>query len=221
MKKALPLALFAILASCSSSSENEEGKAEVYSSYDCLCVEPTTSTPDEFYQIPNEVLEIFKPTLKESSELVKDTVDMKTTSTDYRLVLRGSSAKLEINTCADMQARELRRKRSLYVFYAGIYQENGVDKFEVREDGIYLIANEKNIMPLTNFCLTQSVSNEIVSEKDYTKRFRTIANGSVSMDVFMVSKADTTYKCSRISGKQIQLDMVSPKEYDCTVLEKE
>lgn len=221
MKKALSLALFVILASCGSSSENEEGKAEVYSSYDCLCAEPTTSTPDEFYQIPNEVLEIFNPTLKESSELIKDTIDMKTTSTDYRLVLRGSYAKLEVNTCADMQARELRRKRSWYVFNAGVYQENGVDKFEVREDGIYLIANEKNIIPLTNFCMTQSVSNEIISEKDYTKRFRTIANGSASMDVFMVSKADTTYKCSRISGKQIQLDMVSPKEYDCTVLKKE
>lgn len=222
MKKALVLGLFAIaLGSCSSSSENEEEKAVMYSSYDCLCAEPTTSIPDEFYQIPNGVLEFFKPTLKESSELVKDTVDMKTTSTDYRLVLRGSTAELEVNTNADMKVRELHRKRNWYVFNAGVYQENGIDKFEVREDGIYLIANEKKIITLTNFCLTQGVSNEIVSEKVYVKRFKTIAKGAVSTDVFIVSKADTTYKCSRISDNKIQLDMVSPKEYDCTVLNKE
>lgn len=222
IKKSLVLGLFAIaLASCSSSSENEEENAEVYSSYDCLYVEPTTSTPDEFYQIPNEVLEIFKPTLKESSELVKDTVDMKTTSTDYILVLRGSSAELEVNTSADMKARQLRRKRCWYVFNAGVYQENGIDKFEVRDDGIYLIANEKKIVPLTNFCLTQGVSNEIVSEKKYAKRFKTMAKGQAYTDVFFVSKADTTYKCSRISDKVIQLDMVMPIEWDCTILEKE
>ncbi len=222
MKNALMIAVLAFsLASCSSSSENEEDKPEVYSSYDCLSVEPTTSIPDEFYQIPNSVIDIFKPTLEESSELVKDTLDLKATSTDYRLVLRSSLAELVVDTRADMKARELRKKRSWYVFKAGIYQESGIDKFEVRGDGIYLIANGQKIVPLTNFCLTQGVSNEIVSEKDFTKKFRTVAKGSASANTFMVSKADTTYRCSRMSDKEIQLDMVSPKEWDCTILEKE
>lgn len=223
MKKEIALAALTLaLAACSSSTESEEDNAEVYSSYGCLSAETIGSTvPDELYQIPNSVIEIFKPTQEEDSELVRDTIDLKTTTTDYRLVLRNSSAELEVNTRAQMKAMELCRKRSWYMFKAGVYQEDGVNKFEVKEDGIYLIANGKRIVVLANFCLTQSVSNEILSEKNYTNQFKTTARGQASTDVFMVSKADTTYRCRRISAKRIQLDMVSPREDGCTILKKE
>lgn len=223
MKKALPLALLAILASCSSSSENEEGKAEVYSSYDCLCAEqPTTSTPDEFYQIPDEVLNIFKPTLvEENIEQVRDTINLKTTKTDYRLVLRNSMAELEVKTNAKMKARVLQGKKRWYVFKAGVYQVNGVDKYEVKQDGIYLVGSLDKLVRLSDFRYLDYSADVVVSSEYFTKCYTTIAKGSASTDVFFVSKADTTYKCSRISDKEIQLDMVMPKEWDCTILEKE
>lgn len=226
MKKALILGLFAIaLVSCSSSSEDEEEKAEVYSSYDNLSAEPANGGTDGEYwkeSIPNEVLEIFKPVLmEEDGEQVRDTIDLKTTKTDYRLVLRHSVAELEVKTDAKMKARALRGKKRWYVFTAGVYQVNGIDKYEVRKDGIYLIANGEKWASLSNYRYLDYSSNVVVSSEDFTKRYITIAKGSVTSDVFSVSKADTTYKCSRISDKEIQLDMVSPKEYDCTILEKE
>lgn len=220
MKKVLAFVLFVVvLASCSSSSESEEEKAEVYSSYDCLSTEnATTTNPNEWFKIPETVIEIFKPTLEEDvSDLYKDTLDLKTTVTDYRLVLRNSSAELEVKTKAAMKARQLRTKTSCYVFKAGVYQ----DKYEVKANGIYRIGSEERMMQLENFRATQSVISEVISEEDFTKRFTTIAKGLVSTGDFVVSKADTTYRCRRVSDKEIQLDMVSPKEDNCTILTNE
>ncbi len=220
MKKAFVFVTLAtLLTSCSSTSEEDGDSVEVYSSYDCLSTENATITnPNEWFTIPEAVLEIFKPTLEEEvSDLYKDTLDLKTTVTDYRLVLRNSSAELEVKTKADMKARQLRTKTSIYVFKAGVYQ----DKYEVKTDGIYRIGNEEMIMQLDNFRATQSVISEVVSEENFTKRFITIAKGQVSTGDFIVNKSDTTYKCRRVSDKEIQLDMISPKMEDCTMLDKE
>lgn len=223
MKKALVLGMFAVaFASCSSSSESEEKKAEVYSSYDCLSAEPANGGEYWKWSIPNEVLEIFKPALlEEDGEQIKDTVNLKTTKTDYRLVLHHSVAELEVKTDAKMKARVLRGKKRWYVFTAGVYQVNGIDKYEVRQDGIYLVANGEKWATLSNFRYLDYSADVVVSSEDFTKRYTTIAKGSASSDVFFVSKSDTTYKCNRISDKEIQLDMVLPKEDDCTILEKE
>ncbi len=220
MKKAFAFVVLAtLLTSCSSTSEEDDGSVEVYSSYGCLSTEnATTTVPNEWFKIPEAVLEVFKPTLEENiSDWYKDTLDLKTTVTDYRLVLHNSSAELEVNTKANMKARKLRTKTSCYVFKTGVYQ----DKYEVMADGIYRIGSEEKVMQLTDFRATQSVISEIVSEENFTKHFTTIAKGFVSTGDFMVSKADTTYKCSCISDKKIQLDMASPKEDCCTILEKE
>lgn len=224
MKSALVItALTFSLISCSSSSENEEDKGEVYSSYDCLSTEPADGEiGNEHWAIPNEVLDIFKPTLvEEDGEETRDTIDLKTTKTDYRLLLRHSTAELEVKTNAKMKARVLRGKKQWYVFKAGVYQVDGVDRYEVKQDGIYFVANGEKWASLTDFRYLDYSANIVVSSEDFTKRITTIAKGSASANTFLVSKADTTYRCSRVSDKEIQLDMVSPKEWDCTILEKE
>lgn len=224
MKRTLTIALLVLtLASCSSSSENEEDKVEVYSSYDNLSAEPADGeNSNEYWKIPDEVLDIFKPTLvEENGEQVRDTVNLRTTKTDYRLVLRNSMAELEVKTNAKMRARVLQGKKRWYVFKAGVYQVNGVDKYEVKEDGIYLVGSLDKLVRLNDFRYLDYSSDVVISSEDFTKRYTTIAKGSASTDMFFVSKADTTYKCSRISDEEIQLDMVMPKEWDCTILEKE
>lgn len=209
------VALATLLASCSSTSEEDGGSVEVYSSYDCLSTENTTTDPNVWFKIPDAVLEIFKPTLEEEvNDLYKDTLDLKTTVTDYRLMLRNSSAELEVKTKAAMKARQLRTKTSCYVFKAGVYQ----DKYEVKANGIYRIGSEERMMQLENFRATQSFISEVISEENFTKCFTTIAKGLVSTGDFVVSKADTTYRCRRVSDKEIQLDIVSPKEDNCTIL---
>lgn len=224
MKSTLTIAVLAImLASCSSSSESEENKVEVYSSYDNLSAEPADGEIDnEYWKIPDEVLDIFKPTLvEENGEQTRDTINLRTTKTDYRLVLRNSTAELEVKTNAKMKARVLQGKKRWYVFKAGVYQVNGVDKYEVKQDGVYLVGRLDKLVRLNDFRYLDYSTDVVISSEDFTKRYTTIAKGSASTDVFFVSKADTTYKCSRISDKEIQLDMVMPKEWDCTILEKE
>lgn len=213
-----------MLASCSSSSENnEEKKVEVYSSYDNLSAEPADGEiGNEYWKIPDEVLDIFKPTLvEENGEQTRDTINLRTTKSDYRLVLRNSTAELEVKTNAKMKARVLQGKKRWYVFKAGVYQVNGVDKYEVKQDGIYLVGSLDKLVRLNDFRYLDYSADVVISSEDFTKRYTTIAKGSASTDVFFVSKADTTYKCSCISDKEIQLDMVMPKEWDCTILEKE
>lgn len=224
MKVALTIALLSLsFVACSSSSESEEDKGEVYSSYDCLSTEPADGViGNEHWKIQDDVLDLFKPTIvEEDGDVVRDTIDLKSTKTDYRLVLRHSTAELEVKTNAKMKARVLRGKNRWYVFKAGIYQVDGVDRYEVKQDGIYFVANGEKWASLTNFRYLDYSADIVVSSNDFTKNFTTIAKGSASANTFIVSKADTTYRCSRISDKEIQLDMVSPKEWDCTVLEKE
>ena len=224
MKTALAITVFVLsLVSCSPSSKNEEGKVEVYSSYNCLSLDPTTTTPpDVFYPIPDDVLNIFKPTLVvEYGEETRDTFDLKTTKTDYRLMLRHSTAELEVKTNAKMRARVMHSKKQWYVFKTGVYQVNGVETYEVKQDGIYLVANGNKLVSLTNFRYLDYSTNIITSYEDFIKHYTTIAKGSASVNTFFVSKADTIYRCRRVSDKQIQLDMVSPDELDCTILEKE
>ena len=217
------VALATLLASCSSTSEEDGGSVEAYSCYDCLSTENAATTdPNVWFKIPDAVLEIFKPTLEEGiSDLYKDTLDFKTTVTDYRLVLRKSSAELEVKTNAKMKARVLQGKKCWYVFKAGVYQVNDVDKYEVRQDGIYLVGSGEKWVSLNDFRYLDYPSDAVISSEDFIRRYTTILKGSASADVFFVSKADTTYKCSRISDKEIQLDMISPKTEDCTILDKE
>ena len=219
-KKYLAYAILAIvLSSCS--SDNDQDHSEVYLSEGCLSIEqPTTVVPGETFSIPQVLLDALKPEQEAVvGEVTKDTLDLKNTITDYRLVLRDLSAELTVNTQAKMQAREMRKMASYYVFKAGLYDVNGT-AVEVRTDGIYLVGNGDQVLKLENYRFIKSSENEVVSSNDFTKRYTTIAKGEASGNTFMVSKADTTYRCSRISEIEIQLDMVSPKQWECTTLDK-
>lgn len=224
MKKALIFILFAIaFVSCSTSSESENEKAEVYSSYS-FSVEPIDEKfKDKFWHTSDEAfLNIFKPTLvEEDGELTRDTIGLKTTKTNYRLVIQNSAAELEVKTNITMKERVSRCKKRWYVFKAGIYQVDGVDKYEVKQDGIYLVDSGEKYVNLDDFRSHASSEKVVISSEDITVRYTTIAKGPVSSDVFLVSKADTTYKCSRNTEKEIQLDMVLPQKQNCTVLKKE
>lgn len=213
------LVLVLALSSCSS-SDNEQDNAEVYLSEGCLSTEPTTVLPGETFYIPDALIDVLKP--KEENvegEVFKDTLDLKTTITDYRLVIRNQSAELTVNAQAKMQAREMRKNANYYVFKAGQYDVNGT-AVEVKADGIYL-DDGRNILELKNYRFVKSSENEVISSSDFTKRYTTIARGEASGNTFMVSKADTTYRCSRISDKGIRLDMVSPEQWECTTLDKQ
>lgn len=207
------------LSSCSS-SDNEQDNAEVYLSDGCLSTEPTTVLPGETFYIPDALIDVLKPEEENvESEVFKDTLDMKTTITDYRLVLRNQSAELSVNTQAKMQIREMRKTANYYVFKAGQYDVNGT-AVEVKAYGIYL-DDGRNILELKNYRFVKSSENKVISSNDFTKRYTTIAKGEASGNTFMVSKADTTYRCSRISDKEIRLDMVSPEQWECTTLDKQ
>lgn len=207
------------LSSCSSSDDGLDN-AEVYLSEGCFSTEPTTVLPGETFYIPDVLIDVLKPEQEDVvGEVTKDTLDLKTTITDYRLVLRNQSAELTVNTQAKMQAREMRKNASYYVFKAGRYAINGT-AVEVRADGIYLVDNGDQVLKLENYRFIKSSENEVVSSSDFTKRYTTIAKGEASGSTFMVSKADTTYRYSRISEKEIRLDMVSPEQWECTTLDK-
>lgn len=113
----------------------------------------------------------------------------------------------------------MRKNANYYVFNAGRYDVNGT-AVEVKADGIYL-DDGRNILELKNYRFVKSSENEVISSSDFTKRYTTIARGEASGNTFMVSKADTTYRCSRISDKGIRLDMVSPEQWECTTLDKQ
>ena len=207
------------LSSCSS-SDNEQDNAEVYLSEGCLSTEPTTVLPGETFYIPDVLIDVLKPEEENVvGEVYKDTLDLKTTITDYRLVIRNQLAELTVNTQAKMQAREMHKATNYYVFKAGRYDVNGT-AVEVKADGIYL-DDGRNILELKNYRFVKSSANEVVSSKDFDKRYTTIARGEASENTFMVSKADTTYKCSRVSDKEIRLDMVTPEQWECTTLDKQ
>lgn len=219
-KKYLAFSILAIILS-SCSSDNEQDNGEVYLSDGCLYTEPTTVLPGETFSIPQVLLDALKPEQKAVvSEVTKDTLDLKTTITDYRLVLRDLSAELTVNTQAKMQVREMRKTASYYVFKAGLYDVNGT-AVEVRADGIYLVGNGDQVLKLENYRFIKSSENEVVSSSYFTKRYTTIAKGEAFGNTFMVSKSDTTYRCSRISEKKIRLDMVSPEQWECTTLDKQ
>lgn len=219
-KKYLAYSILAIALSSCSSTESEQDNAEVYLSEGCLSTEPTGVLPGETFYIPQVLLDALKPEQEDvANEVTKDTLDLKTTTTDYRLVLRNQSAELTVNTQAKMKAREMRKAVSYYVFKAGQYDVNGT-AVEVRADGIYLVGNGDQVLKLENCRFIKSSENEVVSSSDFTKHYTTIAKGDASGNTFMVSKADTTYKCSRISEKEIRLDMVSPEQWECTTLDK-
>lgn len=207
------------LSSCSSSDDGLDN-AEVYLSEGCFSTEPTTVLPGETFYIPDVLIDVLKPKQEDVvGEVAKDTLDLKTTITDYRLVLRDQSAELTVNTQAKMQAREMRKNASYYVFKAGQYNVNGT-AIEVKPDGIYLVGNREQMLKLENYRFIKSSENEVVSSSDFTKHYTTIAKGEASGNTFMVSKADTTYRCSRISDREIRLDMVSPEQWECTTLDK-
>lgn len=208
------------LSSCSS-SDNEQDNAEVYLSEGCLSTEPTTVLPGETFYIPDALIDVLKPEEENvEGEVYKDTLDLKTTITDYRLVIRNQSAELTVNTQAKMQAREMHKTANYYVFKAGRYDVNGT-AVEVKAEGIYLVNGGDPVLRLENFRFVKSSESEVVSSSDFTKRYTTIARGEASENTFMVSKADTTYMCSRISDKKIRLDMVSPEQWECTTLDKQ
>lgn len=220
MKKRYWIYSVLALALSSCSSDNEKENVEVYLSEGCLSTEPTTTLPGETFYIPDVLIDVLKPEEQdETGEVYKDTLDLKTTITDYRLVIRNQSAELTVNTQAKMQAREMRKAAKYYVFKAGRYDVNGT-AVEVKADGIYL-DNGRNILELKNYRFVKSSANEVVSTKDFDKRYTTIARGEASGNPFMVSKADTTYKCSRISDKEIRLDMATPGQWECTTLDKQ
>lgn len=209
-----------VLSSCSS-SDNEQDNAEVYLSEGCLSTEPTTVLPGETFYIPDALIDVLKPEEENvEGEVFKDTLDLKTTITDYRLVIRNQSAELTVNTQAKMQAREMRKTANYYVFKAGRYDVNGT-AVEVKADGIYLVNVGDPVLRLENYRFVKSSENEVVSSSDFTKRYTTITRGEASGNTFMVSKADTTYRCSRLSDKEIRLDMVSPEQWECTTLDKQ
>lgn len=220
MKKRYWIYSVLALALFSCSSDNEQGNAEVYLSEGCLFTEPTTVLPGETFYIPDALIDVLKPEEENvEGEVFKDTLDLRTTITDYRLVLRNQSAELTVNTQAKMKAREMRKNANYYVFKAGRYDVNGT-AVEVKADGIYL-DDGRNILELKNYRFVKKSENEVVSSSDFTKRYTTIARGEASGNTFMVSKADTTYRCSRISDKEIRLDMVSPEQWECTTLDKQ
>ena len=207
------------LSSCSS-SDNEQDNTEVYLSEGCLSTEPTTVLPGETFYIPDALIDVLKPEEENvEGEVFKDTLDLKTTITDYRLVIRNQSAELTVNAQAKMQAREMRKIANYYVFKDGRYDVNGT-AVEVKADGIYL-DDGRNILELKNYRFVKSSENKVITSNDFTKRYTTIARGEASGNTFMVSKADTTYRCSRISDKEIRLDMVSPEQWECTTLGKQ
>ena len=218
-KKYLAYSILSIvLFSCC--SDNEQDHVEVYLSEGCLSTEPTTVLPGETFYIPDVLIDVLKPEEENVvGEVCKDTLDLKTTIADYRLVLRNQLAELTVNTQANMKAREMRKTANYYVFKAGRYDVNGT-AVEVKADGIYL-DDGRNILELKNYRFVKSYENEVVSSSDFTKRYTTIAKGEASGNTFMVSKADTTYRCSRISEKEIRLDMVSPEQWECTTLDKQ
>ena len=186
----------------------------------CLSVEPGSSYPEVYVTIPQALLNVLKPKLENgASEIVKDTVDLKTTTTDFRLVLRNQLAELTVSTQAKMKAREVRKETSCYVFTAGRYNVDG-NAVEVKADGIYL-DDGRSIWELENYRFVKSSANVVVSSKDFTKHYTTIARGEASGNTFLVSKADTTYRCSRISDKEIRLDMLTPEQWECTTLDKQ
>lgn len=219
-ERVLVYPLLALALSSCSSSDNEQDYAEVYLSDGCISIEPGSSSPDTYITIPQALLEVLKPEQENgTSEVYKDTLDLKTTITDYRLMIRNQSAELTINTQAKMKAREIRRTANYYVFKAGRYEVNGT-AVEVRDDGIYL-EDGRNILELKNYRFVESSENEVVSSSDFTKRYTTIARGEASGNPFTVSQADTTYKCSRLSDKEIRLDMLTPEQWECTTLDKQ
>lgn len=221
MKKRYLICSAVALALFSCSSDNEQDDAEVYLSDGCLSTEPTTVLPGETFYIPDALIDVLKPEeMDETGEVYKDTLDLKTTITDYRLVIRKQSAELTVNAQAKMKAREMRKAASYYVFKAGRYDVNGT-AVEVKADGIYLVNGGDPVLRLENYRFVKSSENEVVSSSDFTKRYTTIARGEASGNPFMVSKADTTYKCSRISDKEIRLDMVTPEQWECTTLDKQ
>lgn len=220
MKKEYWKYLVLALALCSCSSDNEQDNVEVYLSEGCFSTEPTTVMPSETFYIPNVLIDALKPEQEYvKGDVFKDTLDMKTTITDYRLVLRKQSAELTVNTQFKMQAREMCKTVNYYVFKSGQYDMNGI-AVEVKSDGIYLDDGEK-ILGLKNYRFARDTAYEVVSSSDLNKRYTTIAKGEVSGKIFMVSKADTTYRCSRISDKEIRVDMVNPKQWECTTLDKQ
>lgn len=221
MKKRYLIYLVLALALSSCSSDNEKDNAEVYLSEGCLSTEPTTTLPGETFYIPDVLIDVLKPEEKdETGEVYKDTLDLKTTITDYRLVIRNQSAELTVNTQAKMQAREMRKAANYYVFKSGRYDVNGT-AVEVKADGIYLVNGGGPVLRLENYRFVKSSESEVVSSTDFTKRYTTIAKGEASGNTFLVNKADTTYRCSRISEKEIRLDMVSPEQWECTTLDKQ
>lgn len=126
MKKRYLIFSVLALALSSCSSDNEQDNVEVYLSEGCLCVEPSSSYPGSYITIPQALLNVLKPEKEyKTSDIVKDTLDLKTTITDYRLVLRNQSAELTVNIQAKMQAREMQRETCHYVFKAGRYTVNG------------------------------------------------------------------------------------------------
>lgn len=220
MKKKYWIYSVLILALSSCSSDNEKDNAEVYLSAGCFSTEPTTALPSENFYIPDVLINVLKPEQENVvSEIFKDTLDSNTSITDYRLVLRNKSAELTVNTQYKMQIREMRKTANYYVFKAGRYDVNGTE-MEVKADGIYL-DDGRNVLELKNYRFVKSSANEVISSSDFAKRYTMIARGVASGSTFLVSKADTIYRCSRISDKEIRLDMVTPKQWECTTLDRQ
>lgn len=220
MKKKYWIYSLLLLALSSCSSDNEKDNAEVYLSEECFSTEPTTALPSESFYIPDALIDVLKPEQENVvSEIFKDTLDTKTTITDYRLVIRNQSAELIVNTQAKMQAREMCKTTNYYVFKAGRYDVIGTE-VEVKADGIYL-DDGRIFLELKNYRFVKSSANEVISSSDIIKRYTMIAKGEASKSIFLVSKADTTYRCSRISDKEIRLDMVTPKQWECTTLDRQ
>lgn len=103
MKKRYWVYLVLALALSSCSSDSEQDNAEVYLSEGCWSTEPTTVLPGETFYIPDALIDVLKPEEENvEGEVFKDTLDLKTTITDYRLVIRNQSAELTVNAQAKM-----------------------------------------------------------------------------------------------------------------------
>ncbi|MGP1595684.1 hypothetical protein J4866_09440 [Prevotella denticola] len=222
MKQYLGIYILFIMSLMSCGSGNDKEMSEVYVCSNFVITNPNNPTVEHRFILNEIVQKTLEPTLEvEDSSVKKDTLKGHMSVTDFMLALRDHNAMLEVKTKTTMTAREVHERRIYYVFKAGVYEYGRYEKFVVKHDGIYWFSNGDKILPLENFRLNHFFTIVVLSSHDFIKETTMIARGEVIGKDFVVSNRDATYRCQRISDKEIRLDIVSPEQLKGVILSKE
>lgn len=219
------LALLALLCASCQNSDDEAGDngAATTERYvgEWIDTEPGSTTSEEWFHVPEEVVYIFKPdtVVVDKDSVYHDVVvpKSKTTNGNDVLTIRGNFATLDMSsTTTGLVDNEIAIKKEYYlVFKSGTYNY-GTRPCVVKPDGIFLESNNECLLKLDNYRYKMNylTEKETVSTKDITVRKSFSAQASTNNgSALLFSRNDTTFRATKVS-EGYYLEMVAPSDND-------